>query len=206
MKNITSIIFDLGGVILNINYKNTIESFEALGIKDAQNLYSKNSQTDIFNKIEIGEIDAEEFLSTLQKKTTNSNIQEIKKAWNAMIIDLPEKRIKFLKKLRLKYSIFLLSNTNTIHINKFQRIIGSRKYNEFYKLFHKIYYSHEIGLRKPNTEAFEMILRENHLSAKNVLFIDDSIQHIKSARKLGINVIHLSNHQDITTLFPDITL
>ncbi len=121
MKNIKAIIFDLGGVILNINYQNTIDSFNNLGIKNPNLFYSKKSQTNLFDQIEIGEITEMEFLLELQKKIPKASVKQIKSAWNAMLLDLPEKRISFLRKLIPSYSIFLLSNTNVIHISEFKK-------------------------------------------------------------------------------------
>ncbi len=206
MKNIKAIIFDLGNVILNIKYKNTIDGFKKLGIKNASYFYSKKTQSDIFNQIEEGKITTKEFLLTIQKQTSNASIKEIKYAWNSMLLDLPIKRINLLKKLSDDYNIFLLSNTNTIHISEFKKKIGRKRYNQLYNLFDKVYYSYEIGLRKPKSKAFKIILNENKLSPHEVFFIDDSPQHIRAARKLGIHTFQLGNNQDVTTLFPDITL
>ncbi len=206
MKNIHAIIFDLGAVILNINYQNTIDNFKKIGIKNLSSFYSKELQINLFNQIETGKISEQEFLLLLQKKTNNASVKQIKDAWNSMLLDLPEKRIQLLKNLKKKYSIFLLSNTNTIHIAKFKKNLGKKKYDEFYNLFDQVYYSHEIGVRKPNPEAFKIILDEHQLYANESLFIDDSPQHINGAKKLGIVTYQLRNDQDLTTLFPDITL
>ena len=206
MKNINAIIFDLGAVILNINYENTIEEFKKLGVKNPASLYSKKTQTNLFDQLEIGKITETHFLKEMQKNTNKASFSQIKNAWNSMLLDLPENRIKLIGELRKKYQIYLLSNTNIIHINAFKRKIGEKKYTKFYNLFDKVYYSHTIGLRKPNKEAFFLILRNHNLNPKKVLFIDDSPQHITRAKNIGINTHHLKNNQDITTLFPDITL
>jgi HAD superfamily hydrolase (TIGR01549 family) len=123
-----------------------------------------------------------------------------------MLLDLPKHRISLLKDLNKKYDIYLLSNTNSIHISEFKNIMGYEKYEVFYKLFKKVYYSHEIGFRKPNKEAFQLILDENNLNADEVLFIDDSPQHIEGAKNLGIKTYHLKYGEEVTTLFPDIAL
>ena len=104
------------------------------------------------------------------------------------------------------YSIFLLSNTNVIHISEFKKKIGSKRYKEFYNLFDKVYYSYKIKYRKPHAKAFRFILNQNELSPNEVLFIDDSPQHIEGAKTLGIKTHHLQHNEEITTLFPDITL
>ena len=204
MKKIKSIIFDLGAVLLNINYTKTISDFEKIGVKNASTFYSKIMQDSIFDDIEIGKISELYFLETLKSKTENANINQVKKACNAMLLDLPNNRLNVLKSLKNKYKIFLLSNTNSIHISEFVKKIGIKKYQYFTNLFEKIYYSHEIGLRKPQKECFQLILNENNLLAKEVLFIDDSYQHILGAKKLGIQTYHLKDDEEITTLFPDI--
>ena len=204
MKNIKTIIFDLGAVLLNINYQLTITEFAKLGVKNADSFYSKEVQTNLFNEIETGKISVDSFLKLLQKETENASKNEVRNAWNAMLIDLPKERIELLKQLKQDFPIYLLSNTNSIHISEFRKKIGETKYQEFYNLFDKVYYSHEIGFRKPNKDAFQLILDENNLKANEVLFIDDSPQHIEGANKLEIQTHHLSDTEEITALFPDI--
>ena len=204
MKNIKSIIFDLGGVLLNISYQNAIEEFEKLGIENSSAFYSKKLQTNIFNLLETGEISENEFVKVIKQSYKSITPKQIIYAWNSMLLNLPKNRINFLINLKKKYQIFLLSNTNEIHINKFKNIMGEEEYNKFYNLFNKIYYSHEIGMRKPNAEAFRLILDENNLKTKEVLFIDDSPQHIEGAKKLGMQTYHLKDNEEITTVFPDI--
>ena len=206
MKNVKAIIFDLGDVILNINYQNTIDEFKKLGVKNPNSFYSKKTQTHLFNQIETGKISQKEFLLQLQKETSDASIQQVKNAWNAMLLDLPEERIKLLKSLNQNYAIFLLSNTNALHICEFKKKLGDNEYTEFYNLFDKVYYSHKIGFRKPQAEAFTIILNQNKLAAHEVLFIDDSPQHIEGAKKLGIKTHHLQDNEEVTTLFPDIVL
>jgi len=204
MKNIKTIIFDLGDVLLNINYQLTIIEFAKFGVKNADSFYSKKVQTNLFNEIETGKISVDSFLKSLQKETENASTNELRNAWNSMLLDLPKERIELLKKLKQDFPIYLLSNTNSIHISEFRKKLGETKYQEFYNLFDKVYYSHEIGFRKPNKDAFQLILDENNIKANEVLFIDDSPQHIEGANKLGIQTHHLSDTEEVATLFPDI--
>ena len=206
MKKCKAIIFDLGAVILNINYQNTIDEFTKLGVNNAATFYSKKVQKNLFNQIETGMISSNEFLKALQKKTKNANINQVEKAWNAMLLDLPEERIQLIEKLKNNYSIYLLSNTNAIHIDAIKKQLGERKWLAFCKLFDKMYLSHELGLRKPDVKIFEYILNEQKLKAEEVFFIDDSPQHIASAKKIGIHCHHLLDDENIITLFPDIIL
>lgn len=205
MKKIDNIIFDLGNVILDIDYQSTIKAFEKIGIENASILYSKSSQTKIFDQLETGKITKEDFILEIQKIIPKASKSEIINAWNAIIKDLPESRIDILKNLKDKFSIFLLSNTNSIHIDYIVKKIGRGKYDEFYNLFDKVYYSHEVKLRKPDPNIFKLVINENNLKIKNTLFIDDSIQHINSAKKLGLQTYHLNNSiESLETIFPDI--
>ncbi|MDA9325145.1 HAD family phosphatase [Flavobacteriales bacterium] len=204
MKNIKHIIFDLGNVILNIEYQKTINEFNKIGIKDASVFYSQSIQQEIFNLLETGKISEFDFLIEVNKLCPKASHKQILSAWNALILDLPQKRISLINNLKSNFSIYLLSNTNVIHINEIKKKIGVKKYNRFYNLFNKVYYSHEIGLRKPNPEAFNIILNENDLNVNEVLFIDDSIQHIKTAKKLGVKTYHLTKDESIEAIFPDI--
>jgi len=206
MKKCKVIIFDLGAVILNINYQNTINEFTKLGVKNAATFYSKKVQTELFNKIETGKISNNEFLKALQKETKNAKIEQVKMAWNAMLLDLPKERLQLIKKLKDNHTVYLLSNTNSIHIDAFKKELGNKKWLAFCELFDKMYLSHELGLRKPDIKIFEYILNEQELKAEEIFFIDDSPQHIASAKKLGIYCHHLLDDEDITTLFPDTTL
>jgi len=201
MKNCKAIIFDLGGVILNIDYHLTIAAFKQLGVKNADIFYSKKTQIPIFDLIEVGKISADYFLGQLQKHCEKASKKGVKNAWNAMLLDLPQRRLDCIKKLKNNYKIFLLSNTNEIHINAFRKKIGKNKWGEFSSLFDKIYLSHEIGFRKPDKDAFQIILEENKLKPNEVFFIDDSPQHIEAAKSLGINCHYLLEEKGITTLF-----
>ena len=204
MKNIDNIIFDLGNVILNIDYQNTIDAFEKIGVPDASIFYSKSSQLNIFNQLETGRISKQNFILEIQKFVPKASATQIINAWNAILQDLPNERIEILKNIKDKFSIFLLSNTNTIHIEKIIDKLGEKKYAEFYNLFDKVYYSHEVKLRKPNADIFKLVIKENCLSIKNTLFIDDSIQHIESAKKIGLKTYHLDGNKTLESIFPDI--
>ena len=204
MKKIKYIIFDLGAVLLNIDYQKTIDGFKKLGVKNASKFYSKKTQKNIFDLLECGKISEQRFIDKFQEKYDKASYAEIISAWNALLLDLPQSRVNLLKKIRKKYDIFLLSNTNSIHINEFRKQIGETKYIEFYNLFKKVYYSYEIGFRKPNKEAFQIILNENNMNPREVLFVDDSPQHIKGASLLGIQTYHLKDNEEVSSVLPDI--
>ncbi len=193
MKNIRHIILDFGGVIINIDYKKTEQAFVDLGIADFGARYSQLQQTDLFDKFETGHYTQEVFIDGL-KGFTGKDISEaqIVAAWNAMLLDIPLRRLQILQQLQLHYDMFLLSNTNIIHEEAFNKILKTQcGFNSMGVFFDKIYYSHRVGLRKPDKEIFQLILDENTLNPEKTLFIDDSPQHIEGARALGIQTIFL---------------
>ena len=128
MKNIDNIIFDLGNVILNIDYQNTIDAFEKIGVIDASSFYSKSSQLNIFSQLETGRISKQDFVLEIQKFAPKASATQIINAWNAILQDLPNERLEVLKKIKDKFKIFLLSNTNSIHIEKIIDNLGVKKY------------------------------------------------------------------------------
>ena len=204
LTGIKNIIFDLGGVILNIDYNKTANAFKRIGVANFDDIYSQANQDQVFDKLEIGELTDVEFREYIKEIVPSLSYRDIDKAWNAMLLDLPALRIELLKKLKKNYRLFLLSNTNEIHIKAFQKIIQS-SYGEniFDVIFENQYYSSEIGMRKPNSECFQFVLEKDSLIPSETLFIDDSIQHIEGARKLQIKAYHLMPGEDITDLFLD---
>jgi glucose-1-phosphatase len=193
IKGIKHIIFDLGGVLINIDYGLTEQAFIDAGIADFQVLYSQLRQTSLFDDWEMGLITGEEFISALQKMSaTPLSEAQVIKAWNAMLLDFPIRRLQILQQLRLYYDLFLLSNTNEIHEEAFNKILmqqhGIPNIGVF---FDKVYFSHRLALRKPMKEIFERVLDDNGLQPAETLFIDDSPQHIATAKSLGIQTIYL---------------
>ena len=194
MQKTEAIIFDLGGVILNIDYQLTRTAFEKLGIKNFDEMYSQSDADDLFNKLETGKIAEDNFYKEINKRCgLDLSAKEIEQAWNAMLLSFREKSLEFINTLQPKYKLFLLSNTNHIHLKKFTKIYFEKKRNNsFEKFFNKAYYSCEIGLRKPDAECYEIVLNENNLIAGRTLFIDDSVQNIEAAKALGMQTILLT--------------
>ena len=206
MTKIKSIIFDLGGVILNLNYSKTEDEFKKIGVLNFKEFYSQKKQTLLFDEFEKGKIKPEEFISSF-KESENLKIKEIDfiDAWNAMLLEIPIEKLQFIDGLKKDYKIILLSNTNEIHIKKFEDDLKKNNMLEqFYKCFDKIYYSSRMGKRKPEENCFNQVLEENGLIAENTLFIDDSIQHIEGAKKVGVKTFHLEKNKSILDLVPDI--
>lgn len=188
-----NIIFDFGGVILNLDYHRTTKAFRDLGISDFDERYSQLSQTDLFDQFERGEISPETFRKGLNSVLNEKIADEaLDAAWNAMLLDLPSERLKILEKLHSEKRICLLSNTNEIHIERFESDLkkahGLKNLTLF---FDEVYYSCRVGMRKPEERIFEFVLKEQNFKASETLFIDDSPQHIEGAQKVGLNTYHL---------------
>jgi len=202
LNGVKNIIFDLGGVILNIDYNRTANAFKNIGVTNFDKVCSQAKQNKVFDDLETGKLSPPEFRDYLKKEQGLLSDADIDNAWNAMLLDLPKKRVELLEKLKINYRIFLLSNTNKIHIKAFQQIVStSYKGSLFDTIFEQHYYSSEIGMRKPNADCFEFVLNSNNLEASETLFIDDSIQHIEGAKKIGLKTYYLKAGEDITTLF-----
>ena len=196
MKGIKNIIFDLGGVILNIDYKRPQEEFKKLGIKDVETLYSKQNQVELFDLLETGKISEKEFVQKI-KESSDLEISdsEIITAWDSILLEFPLRRLQILQQLQLHYNIYLLSNTNEIHEKAFNEMLKIQcGYPSLALFFDRVYLSHRVGLRKPDPKIFELVINENNLKIEETLFMDDSLQHIESASKLGLKTIHIKDN------------
>ena len=201
MQKIQNIIFDLGGVLLNIDFNLSEKAFEQLGVENFKAFFNQFHSNELFTKLETGmDVDLfyDEFRSTTS--TTLSNDQ-IKDAWNALLLNFRNESINALPGLRNKYKLYVLSNTNEIHLQEFQkRFTIEMNLSSFDDLFDAAYYSHHIGFRKPNADAFQFVLEKHQLIAEETLFIDDSINNIETAQQLGLQTIHLLPQMKIEEL------
>lgn len=194
INSFDTIIFDLGGVIINLDYQKTIQAFEKLGMSNFQSVYSQMAQTDLFDSYETGKISSQHFINLLLPHLPQgTSPNKVVAAWNAMILDVPEKKIELLTKLKNTLPTYLLSNTNDLHIQKVREEWKKASPEPMEYFFNKMYLSHEIKLRKPTAQAFTHVLDENGLEAARTMFIDDTLQHIEGAKSLGIQTLHLSD-------------
>lgn len=194
---INTIIFDFGDVFINLNKETSLEEFKKLGLNGPnEDLLNHN---DLFEKGKINEV---QFINCFLKHIPNAEIQEITKAWNSIIGDFPLYRLEFLQMLSTKYRLFLLTNTDSIHIDRFEHNVGMSFYTDFYRCFEKVYYSYEMGMRKPDPEIFNTIIRKHDLSPKRTLFVDDKKENTDAAESLGIHVWNLQvGKEDVVDLF-----
>ena len=191
-KNITTIIFDLGGVLFDIDYSLTQKAFIALGASDFEKQYSQHIQNGLFDDFEKGNISSGHFRKELLKWLPSATTEEqVDNAWNALLIGFPEEKVTLLQNLKTRYRLLLLSNTNDIHLPAVLKMMDTAlEPGIMGKLFDKEYYSNKMGMRKPDAEIFQHVLNENKLEAASTLFIDDSIQNVKGADGIGIQTLH----------------
>ena len=200
---IKNIIFDWGGVITNLHFDNTRKAFQDLGL----DIFSESMVHDpnhmLFIPFEIGAITPDEFRNNIRNLfATPLSDSTIDEAWNAMLGDLPAERWSILEQVRKKYRTFILSNTNAIHVsyyfNRIQQKFGTYGYSH---LFEKIYFSFELGLRKPDEAIFRYVLKDAGLDPAKTLFIDDFVENIQTARELGFQTVHLQAPLTLTDVF-----
>ena len=193
MQKTETIIFDLGGVILDVDYNLTRTAFEKLGVGNFNAMYSQSGADMLFRKLETGAISEEDFYNEINKRAgLKLSYTEIKKAWNAILLDFREQSLLFLDELKPKYKLFLLSNTNHIHLEEFNKIYNEKNREKpFIEFFENAYFSCEIGLRKPDRACYDWVLKKEKLDPGKTIFVDDSIQNIEAARLAGMQTILL---------------
>jgi glucose-1-phosphatase len=203
---IKNIIFDLGGVILDLDVDKTYHQFAQLSGRPVAQLKAEAARLPFFNEYEQGSISDDNFRGELKGflRATTSD-QQVDKAWNAMLGVLPLARVDLLKKISGKFRIFLLSNTNHIHLQCFTKIaedtLGSSSWND---LFERTYYSHLIKMRKPDAAIYSHVLNENNLRADQTLFLDDNLSNLQGAASIGIQTFHVTHPDLIFSLFHEI--
>ena len=205
--SLKNIIFDLGNVILNVDYQKSIDAFHRLGFVNFETIVEKLRTDKVFERIETGKLHPDGFRNEIRKYTTLLiTDNQIDDAWNAMILDFPKNRIHKLIELGKKYKLFLLSNTNEIHTLFFNKIFAETYgFPDFDCLFEKAYYSQRIHLRKPDPKIYEKVLNDNMLQPNKTLFIDDLPVNIQAAQALGIHCHHLLPNEELTDVLYKIT-
>jgi putative hydrolase of the HAD superfamily len=194
---VNTIIFDFGDIFINLDLPATTTAFEKLGLLDW------NKELTVLNlQFETGKITSENFLLGIQKQIPNASLADISMAWQALLLDFPLYRLEFLQLLSKKYRLFLLSNTDAIHVETFENNNGISFYSDFYQCFEKVYFSFEIGLRKPDLDIFKHLINNHKLDPKRTLFVDDKKQNTDAAASLGFQVWNLQvGEDDVIQLF-----
>jgi putative hydrolase of the HAD superfamily len=195
---IKNIVFDFGDIFINLNKVAVYEHLARFGYSELTAEMDR-----IAKAYEVGNMNSEEFISELNTLIPNASHSEITTAWNSILLDFPESRLRFLEQLQKgnSHRLFLLSNTNELHISWVKEAMGIARWNRFKACFEKFYLSHEIHMRKPNTEIFDFVLKENKLVPNETLFIDDTQENTDAAASIGIQTWHLIvGSEDVTDL------
>lgn len=197
MENIRNIIFDLGGVLYNIDQQLSMEAIRQLGLNDLNSFLLEAGKEQLFERFDCGELTPQEFRQGLRSLSgLNPGDEQIDAAWNAMLLDFPAYRIDLLEGLQGQYRLFLLSNTNAIHYPHYQHYMQETfGFDSLDHFFEKTYLSHMVGMRKPDAEVFELILKENALEPTETLFVDDTLEHVLGARQVGLKAVWLDLSQ-----------
>ncbi len=192
MNSIKTIIFDLGGVLLDIDFKRSENAFEQLGVQQFSEMAGIAGSNQLFNSLETG-MDVQQFYHQFRKLTQlKISDKQIETAWNALLLDFRKESMQHLALLKQKYNLYLLSNTNEIHLQAFQKkLMHQLPSLSWDACFNACYFSHRIGMRKPNAEAWLYILNKHAIKAEDTLFIDDGAVNIEAAKQLGMQTIHL---------------
>ncbi len=203
LTGIKNIIFDLGNVLLNLDFGASIKTFHQLGLDekvvDKQQAYADP----VFYDLETGRISPEEFRKRVREILGNPNAsdQQIDDAWYAMILDVPANRVKLVQELSNEYNVYLFSNTNQIHIERLHKEFKQQHGIDFPSLFVKDYYSFEIGERKPELESYWKVINLAGIDPQESLFIDDLEKNIAGAQKAGLKTFWLNGGKELTGIF-----
>lgn len=194
---IEHIIFDFGDVLINLDKPGLKKSLLEIGISAEHSKLQELNET-----FEVGGISEQDFLKGLQELSNSATISEVRKAWNTILGDFPPEHLNFLQELKKTYKLYLLSNTDAIHIQHFEHRHGEDFIKAFYGCFEKIYFSFEHKLRKPNPEIYVKVLNDHHMSPEHTLFVDDKKDNILAAENCGIHTWLLQPEtEDVTELF-----
>ena len=203
-NSIPNIIFDFGGVLLNIDTNQAVKGFQAIGLSDMDRIKKEYQENGLFDRLEKGMISPQYFRAEIRKyidaEVTDKQIDD---AWNSMLLDLPIERLELLERLKAKHRIFLLSNTNIIHWEAYMGMIKEKHNVCLSDFFEKDYYSHDLGLRKPDSKIYTTVLEKEGLVASETLFIDDMYANYEAAKAVGMQAhfLDLENGETVLDLF-----
>ena len=201
-KNIKNIVFDLGGVLIDLDFKSAINGLQKAGFTNVKEQLQAFDREGIFQKFELGEISADEFRASIRE---NSNVsltdEEVDSLWNLMLLEIPREKLELILDLRSKYMVYLLSNTNSIHWEHVCKNAFNYRGFRAKDYFEEIFLSYEMHLAKPDKAIFEKMLQEANLLAEETLFIDDSEANCKAAEAIGIHAHHYHIGDDLSKVF-----
>ena len=204
-KDINTIIFDLGGVLINLDLSQCIQNFKQLGLENFEQYLSNFRQSGFFMQLEKGQISDETFRNEVRKLTPNTlSDSQIDEAWCSFLLDIPAEKLEMLLKLRKKFRVVVLSNTNIIHFPNSEKTIFTERGKNMSDYFDKCYLSYEMKMAKPDTEIFECLLASEHVAASHCLLLDDGLKNIEQAQKMGFQTYLVKEHEDLSFLLENV--
>ena len=197
-----NVIFDLGEVLLDLAIPKTILRFSEISGKSPEQVKEIYTASDVFLNYEKGLIDDEAFrYGANELFGTRMSDYEFDDIWNGMLHNLSSERLSLLSSITDQFRLFLLSNTNEIHIRKFSEMANNISDKPLESYFERAYYSNRLKMRKPDHEIFQYVLKENNLLPEETLFLDDNFDNITSARQLGIQTIQITHPSILFQIF-----
>ena len=201
-KNIKNIVFDLGGVLVDLDFKAAINGLQEAGFANVKEQLMAFDRGGIFQKFEVGEITADEFRTAIRENSTVTlTDEEVDALWNLMLLEIPREKLELILELRGKYMVYLLSNTNSIHWDYVCKNAFNYRGFRVEDYFEETFLSYEMHLAKPDKAIFEKMLHDANLLAEETLFIDDSEANCKAAEEVGIHAHHYHIGDDLTEIF-----
>lgn len=201
MSNIKNLIFDLGGVIINIDPALSVQAFKDAGVNDIDAVYAALQGTGHLYKIESGELTVDELYNAfISLSSCHIEKGTFIDCWNELLLDIPKERLQLLQHLKNNYKIYLLSNTNPIHMDEIYAYVKKEHALDLNELFDKVYLSYEHYLCKPDVRIFQKIIQENNLSYEQTLFFDDTQMHLQAAATLGIKTALVTPDKPVTAV------
>lgn len=208
MKPFKNLIFDLGEVIIDLDYPTVIDRFQQIATVDFSQIVSYSHQHQIFDLFETGKISSTQFcnqlLPLLKPETTE---QQIIDAWNSVLQHYPPQKIELLQKLKTNYKVFALSNINAIHVDSINQA-ARQLFNaeNFASFFHRAYYSNEVGMRKPDSEIYQLVLNTENIKPHETFFVDDKLENVLAAKELGICAYQLTQPNQLNALLTSLQI
>lgn len=196
---IKALIFDLGGVLVDLDWDRCVNNFRNLGVDSIENLISTTHQKGFILDYELGFINDNQFRNEV-RKIANSEIPDklIDDAWLSLLVGIPEEKLELLLSLKKDYRILMLSNTNKMSFEHCRNIYFNFRHHSINDFFDHCYLSYEMHLCKPSNEIFDTMLRNGNLAPNEVLFLDDGDKNIEAAKNRGINVLKITPYTSIS--------
>jgi putative hydrolase of the HAD superfamily len=198
-----TIIFDLGGVLIDLDKKACIAAFRQLGFHDIDQYLGEYIQQGFFMDLEEGKISVQEYYNEVRRHCARPELtdEEINRAWYRILDGLPVSKLDLLRKLRKTYQVFALSNTNDIALSYFSTVLFAQQGLTIHDYFDRLFLSHQMGCAKPDAEIFKKMIRESCINPAEALFLDDAESNIATARTLGFQTYLVKPHEDFRQLF-----